>query len=223
MQTDSVVAPKNKTRLILISAAGKLFAQNGYDGTSIRDICTEAKTNIAAISYHFGDKIGLYKAVIKFGIDLEKKLFPLPIQKDDEEPQCLLCRQIESILHRIKGSPESRWYDQIVKREILFPQKNIGNVIDEYCIKPDYDMFTATLRLIEPTASQELINNCVFNLMAILSFKAIPAPHFKRVLFQNSNVKQLGIKKTAQSVASFVVAGLKKSVAENEIFENEIV
>jgi TetR/AcrR family transcriptional regulator, regulator of cefoperazone and chloramphenicol sensitivity len=203
--------------------AGKLFAQRGYDGTSIRDICTEAKTNIAAVSYHFGDKMGLYKAVIEFGIDLGTKKFPFPTQKNNEEPQHLLCRQIESLLCRINGTPESRWYDQIVKREILFPQKNIGNIIDEYCIKPDYVIFTATLKLIEPTAPQELINDCVFNLMAILSFQAIPAPYFKRVIFQNSKTKHLEIKEIAQSVALFVVAGLRESVAKYDFAKSNMV
>ena len=43
-------------------AALKLFVEKGYDGTSIRDVADAANVNLAAISYHFGGKAGLYQA-----------------------------------------------------------------------------------------------------------------------------------------------------------------
>jgi AcrR family transcriptional regulator len=47
-----------KTRILL--AAKKLFALQGYDGTSIRQICQEAGANVALVSYHFGGKEKLF-------------------------------------------------------------------------------------------------------------------------------------------------------------------
>jgi len=44
------------TRVALMDAAERLFSQNGIEGTSVRDIVTEAGTNLAAINYHFGSK-----------------------------------------------------------------------------------------------------------------------------------------------------------------------
>jgi len=44
----------------LLDAAEKLFAEKGFDGTSVRDITTEAKCNVAAVNYHFGGKDNLY-------------------------------------------------------------------------------------------------------------------------------------------------------------------
>ena len=46
----------------LLRAATELFARNGYDGVSIREISEAAGVNSAMISYYFGGKRGLYSA-----------------------------------------------------------------------------------------------------------------------------------------------------------------
>jgi TetR/AcrR family transcriptional regulator, regulator of cefoperazone and chloramphenicol sensitivity len=51
------------SRARLMRAALALFAQHGYAKTSTREIAEAAHTNVAAISYYFGDKAGLYRAV----------------------------------------------------------------------------------------------------------------------------------------------------------------
>lgn len=49
----------------IIIAATALFARQGYDGTSTKDICEAAGVNIAAIHYHFGSKEDLYRHIIE--------------------------------------------------------------------------------------------------------------------------------------------------------------
>lgn len=51
---------QSRERLLL--AAMRLFAEQGYAKTSTREIALAANTNIASISYYFGDKAGLYRA-----------------------------------------------------------------------------------------------------------------------------------------------------------------
>jgi AcrR family transcriptional regulator len=51
-------APETKTRLL--QAAERLFAEKGFEATSVRDITTEADCNVAAVNYHFGGKDSLY-------------------------------------------------------------------------------------------------------------------------------------------------------------------
>lgn len=48
----------------ILNTAIKLFAQKGYDGTSIREICKSANINICMISYYFGGKQELYQEII---------------------------------------------------------------------------------------------------------------------------------------------------------------
>ncbi len=51
-----------ESRLRLLHAAVNCFAEYGYSKTSTRHIAAQAEVNIAAISYYFGDKAGLYRA-----------------------------------------------------------------------------------------------------------------------------------------------------------------
>lgn len=58
LRSDGVEA---RNRLLL--AALRLFAAKGYAKTSTREIAKAAGVNLAAISYYFGDKAGLYREV----------------------------------------------------------------------------------------------------------------------------------------------------------------
>jgi len=53
------------TRQRLIQAATRLFAEAGYRGASVRDICNLAGANPGAVSYHFGGKRQLYRSVLR--------------------------------------------------------------------------------------------------------------------------------------------------------------
>lgn len=44
----------------LLDAAERLFAENGFEGTSVREITAIADCNVAAVNYHFGGKDKLY-------------------------------------------------------------------------------------------------------------------------------------------------------------------
>jgi AcrR family transcriptional regulator len=57
--------PSEITRERILKSAERLFAENGYDGTSIRTIVAKARVNQAAINYHFAGKDGLYREVLR--------------------------------------------------------------------------------------------------------------------------------------------------------------
>jgi AcrR family transcriptional regulator len=48
----------------ILDAAERLFADHGFEGTSIREIVDAAKVNLAAIHYHFRSKEALLEAVL---------------------------------------------------------------------------------------------------------------------------------------------------------------
>ncbi|CDG81685.1 CerR family C-terminal domain-containing protein [Janthinobacterium agaricidamnosum] len=54
---------QSRERLLL--SAIRLFGEQGYAKTSTREIALSAGTNVAAISYYFGDKAGLYRSCFK--------------------------------------------------------------------------------------------------------------------------------------------------------------
>lgn len=75
----------------LLETAERLFAEKGFEGTSVRDIADEAGVNIAMISYYFGSKEKLMQALFEKKIgDIEIRVVSLikddslsPIQKVD--------------------------------------------------------------------------------------------------------------------------------------------
>jgi AcrR family transcriptional regulator len=57
--------PSEITRDRILKAAERLFAERGYDATSVRAIVAKARVNQAAINYHFAGKDGLYREVLR--------------------------------------------------------------------------------------------------------------------------------------------------------------
>ncbi|WP_286266782.1 TetR/AcrR family transcriptional regulator [Thalassotalea atypica] len=59
------MSTKNK----ILDAAELLFADKGFNGTSLREITSQAEVNLAAVNYHFGSKKELIKAVMSRYMD----------------------------------------------------------------------------------------------------------------------------------------------------------
>ncbi len=53
------------TRLRIVAAAERLFAERGFAGTTMRELTRAAGTNLAAVNYHFGSKEGLLEEVFR--------------------------------------------------------------------------------------------------------------------------------------------------------------
>jgi len=50
----------------IMEAAEELFAEKGFDGTSVRDVAYKAGVNLAMISYYFGSKEKLMESLFKY-------------------------------------------------------------------------------------------------------------------------------------------------------------
>lgn len=61
------MSPIDKTdkRAHILAVAEQLFADKGFDGTSVRDIAQLANVNLAMISYYFGSKEKLLEALLE--------------------------------------------------------------------------------------------------------------------------------------------------------------
>ncbi|MEU4524967.1 TetR family transcriptional regulator [Amycolatopsis sp. NPDC024027] len=64
------------TRTALIEAARSVFAENGYDGATVRAIATRAGVDAAMVNHWFGSKEGLFAQAV-----LELPFDPLELQK----------------------------------------------------------------------------------------------------------------------------------------------
>lgn len=117
---------KEKSKQRILNATAKLFAQKGYDGTSIREICFEADANICMVSYFWGGKKALYDGIVKELEDREaqyvKKFFteqnPKKLTKDEQID--LLYDTINKIIEFIYND----WISYDMYRFLLQEQQN---------------------------------------------------------------------------------------------------
>lgn len=56
----------NEKQIQILEVAEKLFAENSFDGTSVRHIAKEADVNVAMISYYFGSKEKLLETLLNY-------------------------------------------------------------------------------------------------------------------------------------------------------------
>jgi AcrR family transcriptional regulator len=97
----------------ILDTAERLFGDQGYAGTSLRQIIAEAGVNLAAIHYHFGSKEELLDRLVtrKAGPSNDERLAlldryeaeagsaPIPVEK-------LLKAFLEAPMQRVKSNPE---------------------------------------------------------------------------------------------------------------------
>ena len=114
----------------LLDAALKLFADKGFSQTSTREIAQAAQANLASISYYFGDKEGLYRAVfedprfnhgidptaealadgdIRTIVDFMLRGFTEPLKAGEQAQQCMKLHFREMV------EPTGMWQEEIEK------------------------------------------------------------------------------------------------------------
>lgn len=132
--------PAIDTRERLLKAAIEVFSESGYDGATVRAICRRADVNIALVSYHFGDKLALYRAVIRFvtNSDARMELISRAIH-DQADPKESLRQLIRGLLERmIAKHNQSGLHFRLMLNELANPTTVLTDEI-EATIRPLYD------------------------------------------------------------------------------------
>ena len=68
--------PKQSTKQRLLESACAVFAECGYRGATVAEICKRAEANSAAVNYHFGDKERLYIEAWRKALDVAMEKYP---------------------------------------------------------------------------------------------------------------------------------------------------
>jgi AcrR family transcriptional regulator len=93
----------NEKQHEILIVAEKLFAEKGFDGTSVRDISKNAGVNVAMISYYFGSKEKLLEQLILVRVqDLKIKLTSL--FNEEIDPFEKINRFIELYIQKIDAN-----------------------------------------------------------------------------------------------------------------------
>jgi AcrR family transcriptional regulator len=91
----------NDKQIQIMEAAEKLFAEQGFAGTSVRDIAEAAHVNLAMISYYFGSKEKLMEAMFHHrGSDFKIQLENI-LQNKNLSPMQKVEKLIEDYIERI--------------------------------------------------------------------------------------------------------------------------
>jgi AcrR family transcriptional regulator len=109
-------AVEDNTRDRLIRAAAHLFAERGYEGTSVKELAQEAQVNVSLVSYHFGGKEGLFRACLeqfgKEGLGMAERILKEP--RSLEELQIRLKLFVEEAYRMHLAQPD---HCRIIHRE----------------------------------------------------------------------------------------------------------
>jgi len=102
-------------REALLDAARRLFLARGFAAVSIREIAAAAGATAPMIHYYFGDKLGLYRAMLEvaagpFRAALERMLARYPGRQPD------IASLIRLYMHTLAENP---WVPQLIVQEVL--------------------------------------------------------------------------------------------------------
>ena len=104
----------------IMEAAEKLFAEKGFDGTSVRDIADEAGVNLAMISYYFGSKEKLMESLFKYrGESIKLQLITMLENKELSSLQKVYAL-IDNYIERIM---KQQCFHKILSREQMVDLK----------------------------------------------------------------------------------------------------
>ena len=90
----------NEKQIQILEVAETLFAEKGFDGTSIRDISKEAKINVAMVSYYFGSKEKLLESLVLYKTSSLKELL-IDLIDEQLEPVEKMYKLIDLYINRL--------------------------------------------------------------------------------------------------------------------------
>lgn len=154
------------TKQRLLDAGFRAFAERGFHGASIRDICERANANIATANYHFHGKEKFYEAVLECAAQrLRAQPSPDDAHSARQTPQERLRTTIESLFESLTREGEPSLLIRLLARELLEQG-------------PAFDRVAAALRthaarleeplreMLGPRASRDCVHLCALNVVS---------------------------------------------------------
>ena len=123
--------------------------------------------NVASVAYYFGDKMGLYRAVVQNVREAREQRFPTPNNTAKADPEVALVKIIHTILSRMLTGDDSGWEAQLLLREMDRPTAVFKELVQEF-FRPLFDQLTSTLaRLIHGDSGDANVPEHVLEQLAL--------------------------------------------------------
>lgn len=202
------------TRERLLETAERLFAEKGFDGTSVRAITAEAGCNLAAVNYHFGGKDQLYEEIFRqrLAVLRSQRLASIRsvVEKRDGEIslETLLREFATTFLEPFMDS--GRIWQRLLWREMVEPHLRPG-LFAEQIITPVHEELAAALVPACPGLDLETARRCTYSLVGQLV-------HFMRLerYFDDTAEEATGrlpMPEVIDHVVRFSAAGIRAAAA----------
>lgn len=203
-----------RTRERLLDAAARLFAEHGLKRVTVRSICRAARANVAAVNYHFGNKVDLYAEVMRRAIDVLRETTDLSRQAaEGRAPEDQLKAYIRVMAERIMDPPASdAWIHPLIMREMADPTPALGALV-ERALRPRFEYLCAIVgAMLQLPSSDPRVQYAVGSIQAqILSFR--PNPIAERVQ-RSVKMPPFSVDRVVEHVTAFSLAGMRGLVPD---------
>jgi AcrR family transcriptional regulator len=209
----AVRRPKGKaadlTRDKLIEAAGRVFAELGYQSATIRQICRRAGANVAAVNYTFGDKLGLYTEVLRHSVRAAKTEMLSAALNPDLSPEETIRSVIRARLLSLCREARPDWQLRLVRHELSQPTPAMARVVDEG-MRPIYDrMRKAVGKITGMSPDHETTKLSVNSIIGQVIFYTFSQPVLAR-LQPELKLTPSKLEHIAEHIADFSLTFLRK-------------
>ena len=201
------------TRRRLLDAGRQLFADHPFDDVTVRDICRHAGVNLALVNYHFGDKLGLYSAVMSEVIDAIREFNALAMNAPEgSSPDARLQRFIRAFLQRIfETKGEGSWVHKFIQHELNRPTEAVQRIMEEAIVPRLRYLSAAVTELLDCTPDDPRVMQCVGSVhgLCLVYSRMLLAPKLKLVAPDLTPPERPGVEAAVAHVTAFSLAGIK--------------
>jgi TetR/AcrR family transcriptional regulator, regulator of cefoperazone and chloramphenicol sensitivity len=203
----------DSSRARLLKAAERLFADRGFKEVTVREICRAARANVAAVNYHFGDKLGLYRQVLQSAIDRMRATNEAAKQAGaGQRAEEQLRRYISIFIHRLLSNGSDTVH-RLITRELNDPTPALDALIEQG-VRPRIDYLSGLVAdLIGCDPADPRVLRCVGSIQT-QSIAYLRNPIAQR-LGMPATLTAAEIDDIAQHVADFSIAGIKAVAREH--------
>lgn len=161
----------SETHTRVLEAATRLFAADGFKKVTVREICREAGANVAAVNYHFGDKLGLYQEVMAQAMETMRETTAIAQREGEGRPADeKLAAFVRVIVDRVIRHARDSWIHQLMTHEMTDPTP-VLSVIQEKVITPRMNYVAALIAEILGTSpSDPRVMRCCMSVLSPLYF-----------------------------------------------------
>lgn len=188
----------------ILRAAERLFSEQGFKRVTVREICKAARANVAAINYHFGDKLGLYQEVLQGAIDAMRETTEAARRAGQGLPaEDQLRRYLALFIGRLlSGGPQIH---RLIQREMTDPTPALDRLVEEG-VRPRIEYLAGLVAEITGLPKRdERVMRSVFSIQA-QSVQSFPNPIATRLGFVATPASAESL---AAHVAEFSLGGLR--------------